>query len=279
MSSLIKTFLFFNSDSLWLHVRASGHWTRRVYDLFRLKLKQEHGALMNDYNDIRLRCSMRSRMSKSYIEELRGTHQHEMHTSQFDLNNNNDNISHCSITRADSIQPKSVSVSFPTEKPANKIVCTSCRSTFSLHDTELNSMNKSVVMNPTDLENMTVEEIEKYAYEKDDIITDEPQIKRTTILRSALRTNNNTNTINNRLTVPTVSDYCIKIPNSVSMCSEQQTELTETRLSDALGYLRMYKNRNRIQFNTLQFNDREDLQVKKNPKIDFFFEKYFLLRF
>jgi hypothetical protein len=193
-------------------------------------------------------------MSKSYIDELRGTHQH-LNNSQIDLNNNNDNLSHCSISRADSIQPESVSISFPLAKNPNKIVCTSCHSTFSLRETDLNTLNKPVLINPTELENMTVEEIEKYAYEKDDTITDEPpQIKRTTILKSAMKTNN-------RLTVPTISDYCIKIPSTASISSQQQTEFHETRLSDALGYLRMYKNRNRIQFNTLQFNDREDLQV------------------
>jgi hypothetical protein len=250
--------IIYHLDSLWLHVRASGHWTRRVYDLFRLKLKQEHGGIINDFNDLRLRCSMRSRMSKSYIDELRGTHQREMN-SQIDLNNNNDNSSHCSLSRTDSIQPKSISVSFPTVKNPNKVFCTSCQSTFSLPDTELNPLdlnafNKQILMDPNELENMTVEEIEKYAYEKDDIITDEPPIKRTTILKSVIKNNN-------RLTVPAVSDYCIKIPNTVSICSEQQSEFNETRLSDALGYLRMYKNRNRIQFNTLQFNDREDLQV------------------
>jgi hypothetical protein len=42
---------------------------------------------------------------------------------------------------------------------------------------------------------------------------------------------------------------------------QKQIEYNETRFSDALGYLRMYKNHNRIQFNSLQFNDREDLQV------------------
>ena len=244
-----------------------------------MKLKQEHGGIINDFNDIRLRSSMRTRMSKSYIDELRGTSQQDI-LSQIDINNNNhmnnddsNRSSHCSIPPTNSIQLKSSSISFPTIILQNKIVCSSCHSTLSLRDIQLNpieennrefteinrsdlrSLGKSIIMNPNDLEHLTVEEIEKLAYDKDDIQTNEQQIKPTTILKPAIKNNN-------RLTVPAVGDYCIRMPNTPSIYGEQhQVEFNETRLSDALGYLRMYKNHNRIQFNSLQFNDRVDLQV------------------
>jgi hypothetical protein len=237
-----------------------------------LKLKQEHGGILNDFNDLRLRSSMRSRMSKSYIDELRGT-------NQPDINNNDDSnrSSHCSIPANNSIPLKASSISFPTLKHENKVICSSCHSTLSLRDIQLNpidadnhlftevnrshlrSLDKTILMNPNDLENLTVEEIEKLAYDKDDIPINEQQTKRVTVLKSAIKNPN-------RLTVPAIGDYCIRIPNTPSVGGgeqrqSQQIELNETRLSDALGYLRMYKNHNRIQFNSLQFNDREDLQV------------------
>ncbi|CAF4492269.1 unnamed protein product, partial [Rotaria sp. Silwood2] len=270
--------------SLWLHVHVNGHWTRRVYELFRRKLIEKHGGMLNDFNDLRLRSSMRSRMSKSYIDELRGIHQQETN-SPIDLNNNNNNnnndnsnrSSNCSTTGIHSIQPKSIPISFPTVKHQNKIICSSCQSTFSLNDIQLNSIDKnhhtvteinpsnictfdkSILMNPNELENMTVEDIEKLAYEKEDIKLNEQQTKSITILKPAIKNNNNNN---NRLTAPPNGDYCIRIAHTSTICREQQQiELTETRLTDALGYLRMYKSHNRIQFNSLQFNDREDLQV------------------
>ena len=230
-------------DSLWLHLRANGHWTRRVYDLFRMKLKQEHGGLFNDFNDLRLRSSMRSRMSKSYIDELRGIHQHEM-----DLNNNNDLHQHqsnrssdCSTIAIHPRQTKSISITVPSIQ--HRTLCSSCQSTISLQDIQFNHREKSILINPNDLENLTVEEIEKYAYEKD-------PMKPKTILKS-----------NDRLTVPNIGDYCIRISDPPLSNDQHPIELNETRLSDALGYLRMYKNHNRIHFNSLQFNDREDLQV------------------
>jgi hypothetical protein len=184
-------------------------------------------------------------MSKSYIDELRGKHQQEM-----DMNNNNNENSNRS-SRTNSLQPRAISIAFKRE---SKNLCSSCQSTISLRDIELNSeeknhpvLEKSVLINPNDLEHLTVEEIERIAYEKE-------EIKPKTILKPAIKNHN-------RLTVPAVGDYCIRIPN-ISICSEQhQVDFNETRLSDALGYLRMYKNHNRIQFNSLQFNDREDLQV------------------
>jgi hypothetical protein len=67
----------------------------------------------------------------------------------------------------------------------------------------------------------------------------------------------------NQLTVPSEGDCCIRMSNTPSMCDEQQeTGFNDTRMSDVLGYLRMYQNNNRIQFNSLEFNDRNDLQVK-----------------
>lgn len=265
------------SDSLWLHVRASGHWTRRVYELFRTKLKQEHGTIANDFNDLRLRSSMRSRMSKSYIDELRGVSQ-QGHLSQLDMNNNthSNRSSHCSISTAQHHIPmKSHSISFP----ANKVVCVSCRSTLSLRDiqldpidenphgfdennrSELRSLSKTIIINPSELDNLTVEDIEKIDEEKDVIITDIAPRKPVTILKPAIKNQH-------RLTVPTVGDFCIRIPERSSIGDgglhpQQHVEIHETRLSDALGYLRMYKNQNRIQFNSLQCNDREDLQVTR----------------
>ncbi len=221
-----------------------------------MKLKQEHGGVLNDFNDLRLRSSMRSRMSKSYIDELRGTHQQETNFP-IDLNNN-DNCIHS----------KSVSISFPTFKHSTKPLCSSCHSTLSLHDiqsnrmestsSELRAFNKTILLNPNELENLTVEEIEELAYEKDDTITNEHQTKSITILKPAIKNTHN------RLTIPTIDDNCIRIPNTLSIADQQkQIEYDETRFSDALGYLRMYKNHNRIQFNSLQFNDREDLQVNQ----------------
>ena len=69
---------------------------------------------------------------------------------------------------------------------------------------------------------------------------------------------------NHRLTVPPIGDYCIRMSNTSSISDRVEAiELNESRTSDALGYLRMYRNNNRVQFNALQFNDREDLQVSE----------------
>lgn len=210
-----------------------------------MKLRQEHGGLFNDVHDLRLRSSMRSRMSKSYIDELRGIQQHEM-----DLNNNTNEVHHqhssnrssdCSTIVLEPRRTKSISITVPSIQHRN--VCSSCQSTISLRDIQFNQRN------PNDLEHLTVEEIEKYAYEKD-------SIKPKTILKSTMKSTD-------RLTVPNTGDYCIRIGDSSTSNSQHPIELTETRLSDALGYLRMYNNHNRIHFNSLQFNDREDLQV--NP--------------
>jgi hypothetical protein len=72
---------------------------------------------------------------------------------------------------------------------------------------------------------------------------------------------------NNQLIVPSIDDYRIRISNTSSIDDESQNiAFNETRISDALGYLRMYQNRNRVQFNALEFNDRADLQVNKDLK-------------
>lgn len=220
-----------------------------MYELFRKKLKQEHGGTLNDFNDIRLRSSMRSRMSKSYIEELRG-----VQNRRCDLTNNQQSNR---SSNSSSIQMKSTSISFPNDKQENKTICSSCQSTISLRDIEVNAIEKlehatkkTVLIEPNKLEDLTVEEIERIAYEKEG-----EEMKPKTILKSAIKTSN-------RLTVPMIGSCRVHIPDQTAICEEQQQiELTETRLSDALGYLRMYKNQNRIQFNSLQFNDQEDLQV------------------
>ena len=74
-----------------------------------------------------------------------------------------------------------------------------------------------------------------------------------------------------RLTVPPVGDYCIRISNSLVTDDPPTIGLNDSRISDALGYLKMYRNSNRIQFNALEFNDREDLQVNLNEKKKDFF--------
>lgn len=238
-------------DSLWLHVRANGHWTRRVYDLFRMKLKQEHGGALNDFNDIRLRSSMRSRMSKSYIDELRGNHQHELDLNNNDQQQHSNRSSECSTIAIPPRQMKSISMTFPSIQ--HRTICSSCQSTIDLPERQLNAREKSILINPNELQNLTVEEIERYAYEKD-------PSKPKTIFKSTVRPSN-------RLTVPNIGDYSIRVEN-LSISNEQQhaIEFNDPRLSDALGYLRMYQNHNRIQFNSLQFNDREDLQVNQLMK-------------
>ena len=69
----------------------------------------------------------------------------------------------------------------------------------------------------------------------------------------------------NRLAVSAIGDYCLRMSNTPSMEDEIQADIAfnDSRASDVLGYLHMYQNKNRIQFNTLQFNDREDLQVRE----------------
>lgn len=285
----MKKALFY-SESLWLHVHASGHWTRRVYELFRKKLIEKHGGMLNDFNDLRLRSSMRSRMSKSYIDELRGTHQQCL-SSPIDLNNNNNNnannsnrSSNCSMPENNWIQPKMPGTKLlATTKNQNKTKCSSCQTTLSLCDIKVDPIEKnhstvtesshpnvhkfgkSIIMNPNELKSITVEDVDKLSDGKHNFTQTEQQTKSIKIIKPVIKTNNSTNYSNSRLAAPTSNDYCTRILNNRStICPEQPSmELKEIHSSDALGYLRMYKSHNRIQFNSLKLNDREDLQVNK----------------
>jgi len=181
---------------------------------------------------------MRTRMSKTYIEELRGPSQKDIN-SQIGVNNNG-NIMSSSIN--DNIKLKSSSVSLPQVRFKTKLT-SSCQSAITLLDhSKLNSTNKSNITER--ISDDTIQE---------EIIPSKPIIKN-----------------NNQLKIPTIGDYRIRISNTPSMSDEQQVNgLNDSRTSDALGYLHMYQNHNRIQFNTLQFNDREDLQVIKRKIKDF----------
>ena len=170
---------------------------------------------------------MRSRMSRSYINELRGK-------SQQNINSPNENLPHLSTRANDSndIQPKPSSLSLPYVR-FHKKLSSSCQSAITLRD-----LNKSDLTDLSRDENNNKEE--------------------------NLRTKSTSKT-NNQLIVPSRDDYRIRISNTTSIEDEQQDiPFNESRLSDALGYLRMYQNHNRVQFNALQFNDRVDLQVNKS---------------
>ena len=246
-----------------------------------MKLKQEHGGTLNDIHDLRLRSSMRSRMSKTYIDELRGGHQPER-SSPTDMNNNTNNTesnrsSHCSVPPGIPLPLKLTPTSPPLTNPPTKRWCSTCHSTLSLRDVQVHatgenshstteqnrpecrSLSKTMVLNPLSLENLTVEEIERIAYEKEDSVSDDARRKTSIRVKPAMKNNSQ-----HHLAVPAAGDFCIRIPNVSATCDDphqQHIDLHETRLSDALGYLRMYKNHNRIQFDALQSNDRQDLQV------------------
>lgn len=218
-------------DSIWLHVRACGHWTRRVYDLFRGKLQQEHGATFDDNSNFHFRTSMRSRMSKSYIDGLRGSTSKA--TDPTAGLPRIESLSHSCCQKSEEIQIKVSSLSLPQIDHATILPTHSGHSTLSLreyrdahHSTDLYSnANKSVHID-SDL-------AQAGAASK-----------------------------NQRLTVPPIGDYCVRMSNTSTVSERHEgIELNESRGSDALGYMRMYQNHNRVQFNTLQFNDREDLQV------------------
>ncbi|CAF0823796.1 unnamed protein product [Didymodactylos carnosus] len=244
-----------HKDSIWLHVRACGHWTRRVYELFRQKLKQQHGGILDDYSDLRLRISMRSRMSRSYIEELRG----------IEKNNNQ------SDSRLATLNNKVYPGSFTMPKHTHESMSVTRRSMASLREVKLqritetdsgqfnddNSenirmMSKTVVLDPNNLTNMTTDENEKIDYDQEGTI-DINSIRATTsptveFKSSQIRNSISVTTNNGR------SSFNIRIPKTPDDDSQE-------RPSDALGYLRMYKDRNRIDFESLQFNEREDLQI------------------
>ncbi|CAF1293744.1 unnamed protein product [Adineta ricciae] len=220
-----------HKDSLWLHVRACGHWTRRVYDLFRTKLQQDHGVSLDENSHINLRTSMRSRMSKTYISELRGSNPDE---SELPANFNKANrLFRSSVRASEDIRPKCSSVSLPQVRFQSKL-SPSCHSSITLYDrSNLHSTNTST---------LTTERRNEVP------VSEEPR-------ESLPKTKNH-------LTVPTNDDHCLRTSNTPSMNDEPQDyAFNDSRLSDALGYLRMYQNHNRIQMNTLQFNDREDLQI------------------
>ncbi|CAF1066670.1 unnamed protein product [Adineta steineri] len=261
-----------HKDSLWLHVRACGHWTRRVYDLFRAKLHQEHGFSPDDNSHTNLRSSMRSRMSRSYISELRGSVQADTHP-QADVNKN-ERILRSSIQKNTKINPKVSSLSLPQVKfmrrsSPSSPSSPSCHSAISLcdrnssyttnqlFDSDNNTSDtkkEDTIKEDTIKEDIEAEETETEYTNKEDIKKED--IKTEVVLRQAPHKHNN------KLTVPPVGDYCIRISNTPSMVDEQQElGFNDSRLSDALGYLRMYKNRNRVQLNTLQFDDREDLEI------------------
>lgn len=211
---------------------------------------------------------MRSRMSRSYIDELRGVSQQDRY-SQFDMNNNDDSnrSSHCSMKGNSTNSFKPFSISLPPAKPQQKLTCSSCHSIVSLKDIQLKSnienpnafdekhltsSQKLSTIDRKDFEVINVEDLENFDDEKDDVVHRLPPSKPVRVSRPP-----KTNT--NRLTVPTVGDFCIRIP-------EQQSYSSDPRLSDALGYLRMYKDQNRIHFNNLQYEERDDLQVNKLEK-------------
>ena len=227
-------------DSIWLHVRACGHWTRRVYDLFRVKLQKEHGLSIGETSNIHLRTSMRSRMSRSYINELRGSNGKELEAP---MNmNNHGNVASSSIQTCDVRRSKMSSMSLPEIIFHNKLSPSSHSATSLREQSKLNTPERSIV-NEVTTSDRPKDEIPPTTYK--------PIIK------------------NNRLTVPPSGDYCLRISNVSSICDDEQqpqqnpqTMLNDSRGSDVLGYLHMYQNNNRIQFNTIEFNDREDLQVK-----------------
>jgi hypothetical protein len=190
-----------------------------------LKLQQEHGVSVEDNSNLNLRTSMRNRMSKSYIDELRGPNK------MMDINNN-ENETRSSQDTNHVVQPKASSLSLPQIKFQNKLKFLTSQSALSL-----GKHNNSTIITKSSLMGSN---------------TDEQLTTQKTVFIN-----------NNQLTVPSVGDYCLRISNTPSMCEEQQeTEFNDSRLSDALGYLRMYQNQNRVQINSLEFNDREDLQVK-----------------
>lgn len=237
-------------DSLWLHVRACGHWTRRVYDLFRVKLQKEHGLSIGETSNIHLRTSMRSRMSRSYINELRGSNGKELDSG----NNPNkpDNVTSSSIQSNDILKTKVSSMSLPQVLFHTKLSPASHSVTTLRDHIKFNSTNPSIISAIT-----SCDEKEEMPVP---ITTTAP-----TICKPIIKNNHH-------LTVPASGDYCLRISDASSSTCDDDLQspqhghppmiLNDSRTSDVLGYLHMYQNNNRIQFSTIQFNDREDLQVK-----------------
>ena len=174
---------------------------------------------------------MRSRMSRSYINELRGsTEQNSI--PQIDVNNN-DNQKSLSLQSDNHLKSKTSSISLPQVRFHNKL-STAFQSAVTIIDhSKLNS-------------------IVNFSPEK--ILLDKPTPSDT-----------------NRLTVPGTGDCSLRISNTSSISDDERRISYESRASDVLGYSRMYQNNNRLQFNALRFNDREDLQVKTMPEKTFIF--------
>jgi hypothetical protein len=175
-------------------------------------------------------------MSKSYINELRGSVEHNP-IPQIDVNNNA-NATLPSIQSIDNLKSKASSISLPQARFHDKLTVNFQSAITLLDHSKLNSTNKSII---------------------NDIDMTDHQEKTPTANKSILKDTTN------RLTVPATGDYCLRISNASSICDEEKEQritFNDSRVSDVLGYLHMYQNNNRLQFNGLRFNDREDLQVK-----------------
>lgn len=180
---------------------------------------------------------MRSRMSRSYIEGLRGSSQ--LNLEQLDDGNLQENTSHSSL-RKESVPPNKIStLSLPPIKYAGSTPANPAHSTLSLNEC---NQSEILVEKGTDAHEMS-------CYCKKESVTQELPFKSGA----------------HRLTVQPVGDYCLRMSNISSVHDRPAIlECNDSRVSDALGYLRMYQSNNRIQFNTLQFDDRADLQVKSS---------------
>ncbi len=166
---------------------------------------------------------MRSRMSRSYINELRGSIEQNS-IPQIDINNN-DNLHSPSLQSTDHLKSKASSISLPQVQFHTKLSSNFQSAITLLDHSQLNS---------------TVNDLPKKTPVNKPILKD-----------------------TNRLTVPTTGDYCLRISNTSSISNdEQRINHNDSRVSDVLGYLRMYQNNNRLEFNALRLNDREDLQVR-----------------
>lgn len=227
-------------DTIWLHVRACGHWTRRVYELFRTKLQQEHGVTYDDTQNLNFRKSMRSRMSKSYLEGLRGSTFVEP-ASQHQSKDESQNIPQIMRREISPIHPKMSTLSLPPMANLNISKTMSTHSTLSLHEcSQVRHLEKSMLATSN---------------------TDSSHLMPIHLKQESTRCESIHQPKTKGLTVPPVGDYCLRISNTSSDCESHGIELNDSRVSDALGYLRMYQNHNRVRFNALEFNDREDLQV------------------
>ena len=202
-----------------------------------MKIQQKHGMTNDESSLIHLRTSMRKRMSRSYIGELRGSNAQNLNPQIEVIDDVDTDGELRSQISSLSLPPQ---VHFYTKIPSVR------QSAITLDEHQkLNSTHKSC------LTEKSIIEIDKPT---------QPPVKG-----------------NTQLLVPPVGDYCLRISNTPSMFDDEQSELVlnDTRVSDALGYLHMYNNQNRIQFGTLQFNDREDLQVRRKFNIHKKHQRFF----